>query len=122
VDLCLHITINVHAMFLIKNLENIFTESGPDFMKNVCFYYVKFNVKFSIQPSKNFDIFILYFLLLKHVNALYVNRAIWHTITYSTNMYCIFFMYIKYIFILFYIFYYRTKIKVPQYVLNCSCN
>jgi len=109
-------------MFLIKNLENIFTESGPDFMKNVCFYYVKFNVKFSIQPSKNFDIFILYFLLLKHVNALYVNRAIWHTITYSTNMYCIFFMYIKYIFILFYIFYYRTKIKVPQYVLNCSCN
>jgi len=72
----------------------------------------------------DFDIFSPVFCAAIRCQCFYVNRATGQMLIYSTSVCCIFFMYIKYLFNLHFIyaFYYSTKINVPQYILNCSCN
>jgi hypothetical protein len=44
--------INVHGTILNKHMDNIFTETPPDFVNKICLYRRKFNIHFSVQSFK----------------------------------------------------------------------
>jgi len=49
-DLYLHIPTNLHATVPIKNVDDIFTETEPDFVNKMYLYNSKFKAQSSIQP------------------------------------------------------------------------
>jgi hypothetical protein len=82
-------------------------------MSNLSYGHSKNNV------PKYFDIFSPVFCVAITCQCVYVNSASGQMFTYSTNMYCIFFMYIKNLFNIYYIhFTTLLKLKCPSIFLT----